>query len=171
MTLKMLQKNLNLGLQYFPAIYYCSLLHHFSNRKKNHTHLLHKCTKHIQFGLYHLSIFFSTWQALAVISDGVSWENAGLRAAPTWKEEKNPTKNNSDNTLHLILLKVQEYTQNMQDKTVSVYSYTLKLPVLSSKHLQQYRVNDKELFFSPCLPTAPTTFANTWCSPLVNVYT
>lgn len=87
------------------------------------------------------------------------------------KRKKNPTKNNSDNTLHLILLKVQEYTQNMQDKTVSVYSYTLKLPVLSSKHLQQYHVNDKELFFSPCLPMASTTFANTWCSPLVNVYT
>lgn len=89
MTLKTLQKKfLSLGLQYFPAIYYCSLLHHSSNKKKNHTNLLHKGTKCVQFGLYHLNILFSTWQALAVMSDGVSWENAGLRAAPTWKEEK-----------------------------------------------------------------------------------
>jgi len=48
-----------------------SLLHSSSKKKED------------QFCLCYLNIFLCTWQAFAVISDGVSWEKAGLRAAPT----------------------------------------------------------------------------------------
>lgn len=68
----MLQIHHSLGLQNFLVICYISFLHTSSKKGKKK-----------KLGLCYLNTSLCTWQAFAVISDGVSWEKAGLRAAPT----------------------------------------------------------------------------------------